>query len=201
MPLVLSCAREAKSRFTTPRCQKSICTGGHFLSLCANRFSQMPHTLWLPDPPIHQQACERSRWPLKSGNYAPTITSLCSVSEPHLRRFDRSAKPATSFSSSETGKPRSYTKGRCREASAFRVLSPVVAMTSSIAERLCTAVSVSRAAPRRPICAARESQSRPKLSVVSLSRDARVNGCCFPAIAWLATAKCSSFLTKQTDRT
>jgi|GEM_PF-3864007 len=31
----------------------------------------------------------------KSGNHAPTITSLFSMREPHFRRFDRSVKHAT----------------------------------------------------------------------------------------------------------
>jgi hypothetical protein len=65
----------------------------------------------------------------------------------------------------------------------FRVLSPVVATTSSVVGRLFLGVSCRRATSRVRVRVAPTAQFRPKLSVVSVSRDAWVNGCCFRSIA------------------
>jgi len=115
---------------------------------------------------------------LRWGNDAPTITGLLSVREPHFRRFDRSVKPATCFSSCETGRPRSYTRSRCREASAFRVVSPVLAITCGHGRSLWSPLSARRARPPVAKSPSRSLRFRPKLSVVSLSLAAWVNGCC-----------------------
>ena len=60
----------------------------------------------------------------------------------------------------------------------FRVLSPVLATTSSIALRLEVSVSARRATQLRHVCAPFPARLRPKLSVVSVSRAVRVIGCC-----------------------
>jgi hypothetical protein len=60
----------------------------------------------------------------------------------------------------------------------FRVLSPVVATTSSITARLEVSVAPRRATFPSPLRDAARRQFHPKLSVVSLSLAVRVIGCC-----------------------
>ena len=65
----------------------------------------------------------------------------------------------------------------------FRVPSRVLATTSSVAARLGFAISACRATSLVRVRVTPLVQSLPKLSVVSLSRAAWVNGCCFRSIA------------------
>jgi len=87
------------------------------------------------------------------------------------RAFDRSVVPATCFSSSETGLPSGYTKGRRPEASAF---SRSIASSGNNFERRCWSrfgcLGVSRATPWPPRRRPAEPISAESLRCLSVSR-------------------------------
>ena len=86
--------------------------------------------------------------------------------------------PATCFSGCETGRPASFEKAGVQRRRPFRVLSPVVATTSSIAASLDVSVPSRRATFPSPARVGFLTRSRRKHSVVSASRRARVIWCC-----------------------